>query len=253
MKTLQLLACGLALSALTAIGVAQDRPKEHPTPRKKVVRKAAKMVRRLQTKRTVIQRPSSVTIIVNGKPQVQRPARPRPNQNGNHTQNGKWRNPHGIRPIPPVRYVHTSYGYGRPGWTRPPVYTGYWSTRPGWNDNRWGQNTLITEWSGTRSGRGPFNFEGRGSENISDVSVQVQRDRDVTIRLRTRGRDVAFTGKARKEGDSLYVDIRGGGGLGSTEGVARIYLSKRYGEFYKVTGSGRMAGRRFSFTFDDWN
>jgi hypothetical protein len=234
MKNFPFVACGLLLGALSALGVAQDHPKKPQVRQKKtVVRRTAKVEQRPQPKHPVAKT----------QRQDRRPQRPQTNQDWGHNNDGH----------PKDQNDRPNYSKGRPVWGRPPVYTGNWGGRPGWNQDQWRPNTLISEWSGTRSGRGPFSIEGRRTENISDVSVQVQRDRDVTIRLRTSGRDIAFTGKARKQGESLYVDIRGGGGLGTTEGTARIYLNKQYGDFFKVTGNGRLAGRRFSFTFDDWN
>jgi hypothetical protein len=122
-----------------------------------------------------------------------------------------------------------------------------------WDSNTWDRNgNALTNWSGVREGRGPLRWQGHGSTNIQRVRVAAQRDGDTRITF-IGPRTAVFTGRSYRRGDFVYVDLKTGFGQ-RVDGTAKISLSRRFGEFFKVTIEGRdRSGRLFEGTFDDWN
>jgi hypothetical protein len=153
----------------------------------------------------------------------------------------------------------------RDNWRNPPRRPGWgdrdddWKNhdrddRRGWGGGSWSNHdAIVWQWSGTRDGRGTLEREDARDRRISQARVLIERDGDTVITLIGRDSDT-FRGRAHREGDKLFIELRSAFGERVEGGSATVYLSRRYGEFYKVTLHGHTrGGRYFEATFDDWN
>jgi len=141
------------------------------------------------------------------------------------------------------------------GGNRPPNWEDHteWDRHPAWQESRWNDRTVITQWNGTQSGQGHLDFDNRQSQHITRVTVDVQRNREASIKLQAEGRDLNLYGRATKQGNVLMIAVRDSESRSGSTGTVRVYLNQRYGEFVRVTGDGRTNGRHFTFAFNRWN